>query len=400
MSRRPLPRHDPLAPPSGSAPGSFSSRPPVSPFSETVRILNRRVKPREVKRGRIILNLKVFDKAAGGGGGAANRRTPIPSRNRIIGKRYGEVPYRPFQPPMKMTGFPMYGKPYGLQGIGPLPFQTAAGMASNTDAAGRGGGTSGPAPTRTPRAAVPQYQPPPSPSSSSGSDSRPATPHQNQHQLAAPQTQPRARASPRSLGPQAAPPQASAQPQHQPGASQSAAVPESAAFLPCSPSLSSSQSSSSSLEDEEGEDGVRLSGPPTGKRGLRDHRRSQNSQQQPPSSSSTTASNDTVPQPASTEDAPSAGQPEEGTRAPVEGDPDWRPEMAPRCANVVVTDVTTNLLTVTIKEFCQPAEAGSGPPSPSATSPALTSSCSSPPLSQGEQPPSSPLPATAPVAQP
>uniref|UniRef100_UPI00398E4B25 chromobox protein homolog 6-like n=1 Tax=Pristiophorus japonicus TaxID=55135 RepID=UPI00398E4B25 len=30
---------------------------------------------------------------------------------------------------------------------------------------------------------------------------------------------------------------------------------------------------------------------------------------------------------------------------------DWRPEMSP-CSNVVVTDVTTNLLTVTIKEFC------------------------------------------------
>uniref|UniRef100_A0A8C4SD90 Chromobox homolog 6a n=1 Tax=Erpetoichthys calabaricus TaxID=27687 RepID=A0A8C4SD90_ERPCA len=35
-----------------------------------------------------------------------------------------------------------------------------------------------------------------------------------------------------------------------------------------------------------------------------------------------------------------------------QSDPDWRPEMAPCCANVVVTDVTTNLLTVTIKEFC------------------------------------------------
>lgn len=30
---------------------------------------------------------------------------------------------------------------------------------------------------------------------------------------------------------------------------------------------------------------------------------------------------------------------------------DWRPEMSP-CSNVVVTDVTSNLLTVTIKEFC------------------------------------------------
>ncbi|KAJ4921046.1 hypothetical protein JOQ06_005168 [Pogonophryne albipinna] len=55
MSRRPLPRPDPSA---GSFPGQ-TSKIHVSPFSETVRILNRRVKPREVKRGRIILNLKL-----------------------------------------------------------------------------------------------------------------------------------------------------------------------------------------------------------------------------------------------------------------------------------------------------------------------------------------------------
>ncbi|XP_061685208.1 chromobox protein homolog 6a [Syngnathoides biaculeatus] len=57
MSRRPLPRSDPMAS-SFAGPGTFPSRPHASPFSETVRILNRRVKPREVKRGRIILNLK------------------------------------------------------------------------------------------------------------------------------------------------------------------------------------------------------------------------------------------------------------------------------------------------------------------------------------------------------
>ncbi|CAH6791187.1 Nptxr [Phodopus roborovskii] len=52
MSRRPLPRPDPQ----GGSPGL---RPPISPFSETVRIINRKVKPREPKRNRIILNLKV-----------------------------------------------------------------------------------------------------------------------------------------------------------------------------------------------------------------------------------------------------------------------------------------------------------------------------------------------------
>ncbi|KAL1005704.1 hypothetical protein UPYG_G00062610 [Umbra pygmaea] len=145
MSRRPLPRTDPLATPGTfSGPGGFPSRPPVSPFSETVRILNRRVKPREVKRGRIILNLKVIDKPGSGGGGRgmANRRAPtgsmsfhggrqnLPSRNRIIGKRSGEAPYRPFQP---MLGFPMYGKPFGLQCGSPGPLhslQPATGTSS------------------------------------------------------------------------------------------------------------------------------------------------------------------------------------------------------------------------------------------------------------------------------
>ncbi|XP_062404467.1 chromobox protein homolog 6a [Sardina pilchardus] len=380
MSRRPLPRPDPLAPPSGSASGALSSRPPISPFSETVRILNRRVKPREVKRGRIILNLKVIDKA--GGGGAASRRTGIPSRNRIIGKRSGEVPYRPFQPPMKMTGFPMYGKPYGLQAIGPVSFQPSAGMASNTEA--RVGGTSAPASASTPPA-VPQYQSPPSPSSSSGSDSRPPTPRQRQ--LAAPRAppQPRARASPLKLSPRAAA-QGGASSQPQPSAAQSAAVPEAGAFLPCSPSLSSSRSSSSSLEDEEGEEGGGGGGATASPRGRRGLRQRCARPAQPPAATSDTAA------PAPAEDSPSASLPGE-TRAPVEGDPDWHPEMAPRGANVVVTDVTTNLLTVTIKEFCQPAEAGSGPASPSATS---ATSPSTPP--QADEP-ALPLPA-APVPQP
>uniref|UniRef100_A0A3P9KH16 Neuronal pentraxin receptor b n=1 Tax=Oryzias latipes TaxID=8090 RepID=A0A3P9KH16_ORYLA len=68
MSRRPLPRSDPMASTYSSA-GGFPSRMHVSPFSETVRILNRRVKPREVKRGRIILNLKVIDKPGRGSSG-------------------------------------------------------------------------------------------------------------------------------------------------------------------------------------------------------------------------------------------------------------------------------------------------------------------------------------------
>uniref|UniRef100_F7AX29 Chromo domain-containing protein n=1 Tax=Monodelphis domestica TaxID=13616 RepID=F7AX29_MONDO len=64
MSRRPLPRPDPQS--SGGPGAGPGMRPPISPFSETVRIINRKVKPREPKRSRIILNLKVIDKSAKG----------------------------------------------------------------------------------------------------------------------------------------------------------------------------------------------------------------------------------------------------------------------------------------------------------------------------------------------
>uniref|UniRef100_A0A3Q4B960 Chromo domain-containing protein n=1 Tax=Mola mola TaxID=94237 RepID=A0A3Q4B960_MOLML len=165
MSRRPLPRFDPMAN-TFSNPGSFPSRLHVSPFSETVRILNRRVKPREVKRGRIILNLKVIDKAGRGGTAAGSKnvmpgRQNIPSRNRIIGKK-GDVPYRPFQPPLKMLGFPMYGKPFGLQCGGPLPFHSHPGTCSTTG-------------SRDTHSSSSQYQTPPSPSSSSSSEGKSPT---------------------------------------------------------------------------------------------------------------------------------------------------------------------------------------------------------------------------------
>ncbi|XP_051899253.1 chromobox protein homolog 6-like [Pristis pectinata] len=57
------------------------------------------------------------------------------------------------------------------------------------------------------------------------------------------------------------------------------------------------------------------------------------------------------------ESAAAARRPPPGAQAQAPGSDtepelsDWRPEMSP-CSNVVVTDVTTNLLTVTIKEFC------------------------------------------------
>ncbi|XP_012590576.1 PREDICTED: chromobox protein homolog 6 [Condylura cristata] len=50
---------------------------------------------------------------------------------------------------------------------------------------------------------------------------------------------------------------------------------------------------------------------------------------------------------------PPAPDPPGAASEPEAGD--WRPEMSP-CSNVVVTDVTSNLLTVTIKEFCNPED--------------------------------------------
>ncbi|XP_062845864.1 chromobox protein homolog 6a [Trichomycterus rosablanca] len=232
MSRRPLPRPDP----DGS---SFVSRLPMSPFSETVRILNRRVKPREVKRGRIILNLKVIDKCTNGAT-KGQGRAQIPSRNRIIGKRQADMPYRPFQPPMKMLGFPMYGQPFGLQPC--LPVSNQAGSR-----VGKAGGRSSANSSRV------QTQ-----SNPSMANKRLATEIQPSSLTSPPEDKPKKRGRKRKL------------PHDQPASK---------------------------------------------------------------------------------------------TRAAKHGDPDWHPERASSCSNVVVTDVATNHLTVTIKEFCQ-SGAASEPPSP------------------------------------
>lgn len=329
MSRRPLPRSDPMAN-SFSNPGGFPSRLHVSPFSETVRILNRRVKPREVKRGRIILNLKVIDKPGRGGAASGSRnvtagRQNIPSRNRIIGKK-GEAPYRPFQPPLKMLGFPMYGKPFGLQCGGPVPFHSHPGSCSNTGA-------------RNTHSSSSQYQTPPSPSSSSGSEGKSPT------NASAAQSQPSTGASPSSEGPKSSKPHTETQ------KSQSAKPPAPSSSSDADPAASASpflpSSPSSSLEDEEEEEGS----PDHSDGGGKNPRRRRAKRQQP-----------TAPSSATSGDQSSA--PTEAKRVPAEGDPDWHPEMAPSCKDVVVTDVTTNLVTVTIKEFPSPA---SGPASPSAS---------------------------------
>ncbi|XP_073334676.1 chromobox protein homolog 6a [Pagrus major] len=331
MSRRPLPRSDPMAN-TFSNPGGFPSRVHVSPFSETVRILNRRVKPREVKRGRIILNLKVIDKPGRGGTAAGSRnvtagRQNIPSRNRIIGKK-GEAPYRPFQPPLKMLGFPMYGKPFGLQCGGPLAFHSHPGSCSGTGA-------------RDTHSSSSQYQSPPSPSSSSGSEGKSST------NASAAQSQPSTGASPSSEAPKSTKPHTETQ------KSQSAKSPASAPSSDADPAASASpflpSSPSSSLEDE-GEEGSldRSVAPDGGRKNLRPRR----AKRQPPATPSSVTPGD------------QSAAPTEAKRVPAEGDPDWHPEMAPSCKDVVVTDVTTNLVTVTIKEFPSPA---SCPASPSAS---------------------------------
>ncbi|XP_008314485.1 chromobox protein homolog 6a [Cynoglossus semilaevis] len=323
MSRRPLPRSDPMASSFSSA-GGLPSRMHVSPFSETVRILNRRVKPREVKRGRIILNLKVTDKPGRGGASAGSRnatsgRQNIPSRNRIIGKK-GEAPYRPFQPPLKMLGFPMYGKPFGLQCGGPVPFHSNSGSRSS-------------AAVRNNHAAASQLKTPPSPSSSSSSEGKSSP-------TVASQSRPGSSAPPSSHDPEPSDPPTETEKGHGANISdpsftcENTAVPSSP-FLPSSPS--SSLEDSVEQEDKEAVD-----------------------------SNEPHQCNANIPSPtAAPAAAPPASQsanPSEPQRVPVEGDPDWHPQIGPSCKDVVVTDVTTNLVTVTIKEFPSPA---SGPASPS-----------------------------------
>lgn len=317
MSRRPLPRPDPLANPDGS---SFLSRLPISPFSETVRILNRRVKPREVKRGRIILNLKVIDKYGTGTTKGHQGRMPIPSRNRIIGKRQGDMPYKPFQPPMKMPGFPMYGQPFGLQPCPPASASTGMRAGSATGNKTRAHSSADSSRVR--------IQSPPSPSSFSGTESDAPS---------SPQIQPRRRKA--QLAATSSPPLAlstetSSQAHNRSTGTRSGS---SAPCLPSSPPLSSSSSLSSSPEDKKGR-AQNLSYVARGRK-RKPRRRFQTSS----------------PLVDGTEKA-----------VPKQGDPDWHPKRTPSCANVVVTDVATNHLTVTIKEFCQ-SRAASGPPSPSHT---------------------------------
>ncbi|KAI5627629.1 chromobox protein-like 6 isoform X1 [Silurus asotus] len=302
MSRRPLPRPDPLANPNGS---SIVSRLPISPFSETVRILNRRVKPREVKRGRIILNLKVIDKFGGGTNKGQQGRAHIPSRNRIIGKRQGDMPYKPFQPPMKMPGFPMYGQPFGLQPCRPASASTGTRTGSAVGSKTRGHSSAD--------SSRVQVQSPPSPDSDA-STSPQNQPRRQQAQLSA--------TSSSALGTET-----SSEAHNQ---STSTVTGSSAPCLPSSLPLSSSSSLSSSPEEKK----ARAPNLPCVARG----RKRKPRRRFPRSDSSC-----------------------DGT-VPERGDPDWHPKRTPSCANVVVANVASNHLTVTIKEYCQ-SRATSGSPS-------------------------------------
>lgn len=262
MSRRPLPRPDPQ----GGSPGL---RPPISPFSETVRIINRKVKPREPKRNRIILNLKVIDKGTGGGGsgqGAGNLARPkVPSRNRVIGKskKFSESILRTQIRHMKFGAFALYNKP--PPGPVPPPPTGKADIAAST------------APGLLLGAPAPPYD---ARSSSSSGCPSPA---------------------PQSSDPDDVPPKL---------------LPETAS--PSAPDWREPEVLDLSISPE----------------------MAATSKQAPPSvTAPASQALPTAPDPASTSSEPG----------------DWRPEMSP-CSNVVVTDVTSNLLTVTIKEFCNPED--------------------------------------------
>ncbi|XP_072549753.1 chromobox protein homolog 6 isoform X2 [Salminus brasiliensis] len=325
MSRRPLPRPDHLSQSVGHS---------LSPFSETVRILNRKVKPREVKKGRVILNLKVIDKA-GSGGSANNKRTQstthqshvgrqkVPSRNRVIGKsrRFGDVSYRGLQLPVSGAGFSMFGKTFD-----PHPMDTSSGNQPKVEQSGHKLGSkclslqSSSQSSKVMTSDVPSAlnEPPQSASSSEVSDGEShltslAQPHQP---LLAHQS---SEVNPAVL-PTLKPNSQLKDSKPSPSAAQS--------LLPSSPMFSSSSSSSSSSEDNEHI--LDLSVPHGSDRRAKRHYHFCRHRQ------------------------PKLPEIPISEEASEEEELDWHPEMAARCANVVVTDVTTNLLTVTIKEFCHP----------------------------------------------
>ncbi|XP_048088713.1 LOW QUALITY PROTEIN: chromobox protein homolog 6-like [Alosa alosa] len=279
MARRPLSRPDLLSQPMGSS-APLSSRPPS--FSETVRILNRKVKPREVKRGRIILNLKGVDKPGSASKApSANQRTPM-------------------QPPPLLQQQP--------NAAHQRPRRTLAGGGSVSWNRSRAG-TAGSRPVRTgaPDAAEGTHLPP-APQEDSGSPAG------------------------RRQRPTAHPPS---------GRDRASAQPAPNKPPPCS--SSSSDAGVQILDLSLTHDHDAPAGRSRHNDDLHHRRRCQNDFSSEPH--------------------------RRGNASGEDGDPDWHPEMTVRCANVVVTDVTTNLLTVTIKEFRPPPPGNAAATSPTATSP-------------------------------
>ncbi|KAI4879122.1 hypothetical protein NFI96_014829 [Prochilodus magdalenae] len=323
MSRRPLPRPDSLAQSVGHS---------LSPFSETVRILNRKVKPREVKKGRVILNLKVIDKA-GNSGVAGNRRTQstshhshvgrqkVPSRNRVIGKsrRFGDVSFRGLPLPVSGGGFSVFGKTFEshpadtgnqlkIEQGGHKPGSKCSSLQSLSQS------------SKLMTSNVPPKALNEAPQSASSSEVSDGESHF---------TSP-AQSNQASLAHQSSEVKPSILPPSKPSNQLTDSKPNSSAaqsVLPSSPMFSSSSSSSS----EDNEHILDLSVPHgSDRRAKRHHHFCRHRQPK-------------LPEIPVSEEA-----------SEEEEELDWHPEMAAQCANVVVTDVTTNLLTVTIKEFCHP----------------------------------------------
>ncbi|XP_028935032.1 chromobox protein homolog 6 [Ornithorhynchus anatinus] len=328
MSRRPLPRPDPH----GGPPGA---RPPISPFSETVRILNRKVKPREPKRSRIILNLKVIEKSgragagagagagpgpAGGGAGAAGgggalSRAKIPSRNRVIGKskKFSESVLRTQIRHMKLgPAFSLYNKAPSAPAPPQAPPPAPPPKAKERPGASQGAPCRPPAASAPPAVAAGTGPAAAAAAGGSGSSGCPSP---------APQSSSDADDSPPKLLPE---PPSPAGPDWRQAEVLDLSVP------PEPPARAAGQRPLAAAGDR-GQASPALS--------------SSSSASSPSSSSSSSTSSSSS----------SSSSPSSSSSEPEQEAGDWRPEMSP-CSNVVVTDVTSNLLTVTIKEFCNPED--------------------------------------------
>lgn len=324
MARRPLPRPDPQQIDSLV---SFPARPTVSPFCETVRILNRKVKRREVKKGRVILNLKVTDKPRT----TMIKRTPnpihpfqvgrhkVPPRNRVIVKnrRFGDVTFKGLQLPMSGAGFSVFKKT-----LDTYSKQTNDETLKVDQTSYKSAANCLPTPQKSADERKCLNVPTKTVSSSKTIESE-HLPHPRQsHPLILSQSSQPSQPNPPNSPSTKLSPQLS---------NSKSKLPLSHPTQPASPMFSSSSSLSSS--SEENEHIMDLSVPHGSTR--RGRQRKHFSSHRHPK----------LPEvPVSEEESE---------------DLDWRPEMAAQCANVVITDITTNLLTVTIKEFCHPPASAS-----------------------------------------